>query len=215
MERTLSIGISMTTLSDLLSLFLIIWNQSWVYPHAKIHPSNKIPSTWPQLCRSLADMEHVSEFGRCGKATKASSQVSQSGFDQKSRAAGIIVWISLCSCGIRLNSQWRVVASVTDPRVCSWCTGSGEGRWMWTRGGKGEAEPMRVSWHPHVWTRSHVGLLLPSSNVHDGADLQEQLPDLHHRTEHAPGRESEQVKEALQRGWEGPFVDSWPWGGQP
>lgn len=28
MERTLTIGISMTTLSDLLSLFLIIWSQS-------------------------------------------------------------------------------------------------------------------------------------------------------------------------------------------
>ena len=61
-------------------------------------------------------------------------------------------------------------------------------------------EPMRLSWHSHAWTRTHVISLLLLSNIHYGVDLQGQLADLDHGNEHAPGQESEKVKEAFQKG---------------
>lgn len=64
---------------------------------------------------------------------------------------------------------------------------------------------MRISWGPCAWTGSHVGLLLVSNIVHDGTNLPEQLPDLHHRRERAPGQESEEVKEVFQKGLDRPI----------
>lgn len=93
-----------------------------MYPHAKIHPSNKIPSTWIptvlQPCRHGACLRIRKDVERLPKHhLKCLSQ----DLIRKAEPAGIIAWISLCSCGIQLNSQWRVVASMTDPGAC--------GRW--------------------------------------------------------------------------------------
>lgn len=73
-----------------------------------------------------------------GKATTASSQVSQSVFDQKSM--DLLPGFPLWSCGIWLNSQWKVVASVIlGQGSVGQTVGRDDGR---------ELEETKMKWNP-------------------------------------------------------------------
>lgn len=146
-------------------------------------------------------------MGEHRKATKASTFVAQSGFDQRSRTNKIILQglfsgFDLLHLWVLINSPWKKVASVFGAGAPGVSVGPATGKklWMWSWKHQDKREPVQIPWNPGRWTRTHIGLFLLSSDFHNGGPP-EKLTALHHG--HASGQESEEGRRRSREGWTG------------